>query len=310
MDYEIIKMNFQTAIHVGKMRLVDAENTISSDTIFSALCVEATGSQDHNQIDQLVAMAKEDKIRISDAMPFFNDIYYIHKPLISTERKNSGDSEEKKLIKKLKYLPADKIDEYLKGRLDLKREVKFQGTMGETEIRTMVKIEEQNDSEPYSVGAYWFNNGWGLYVVLGFEGDSERKLVEELFCSLGYSGIGGKRASGLGRFSVHVENNVKGIFGKRLTKAGTGNKYILISTALPKDEEMDEVIKEAKYQIKKRSGFVYSGSYSQSPQKKRDFYAFQGGSVFEKTFDGVVADVSVNGTHPVYRYAKPLFLEV
>ena len=49
-------------------------------------------------------------------------------------------------------------------------------------------------------------------------------------------------------------------------------------------------------------------SYSEMHLKKHDFYVFAPGAVFENRFEGDVFDVSIHGAHPVYRYAKPMFI--
>ena len=44
--------------------------------------------------------------------------------------------------------------------------------------------------------------------------------------------------------------------------------------------------------------------------KKNDFYCFKSGSCFKNRFDGNIFDVSCNGAHAVYRYAKPIFISL
>ena len=41
-------------------------------------------------------------------------------------------------------------------------------------------------------------------VLAGYENESDRELLDELFESLQYTGIGGKKSSGLGRFIYKV----------------------------------------------------------------------------------------------------------
>ena len=79
---------------------------------------------------------------------------------------------------------------------------------------------------------------------------------------------------------------------------------------LPEDEKINDVLEDAFYRIEKRSGFVASENYSTSLTKKKDLYVIQAGGCFKKMFEGRIVDVSIEGSHPVYRYAKPLFMEV
>lgn len=140
-----------------------------------------------------------------------------------------------------------------------------------------------------------------------WELEEEKQLLEELLESLSYTGIGGKKFSGLGKFSC-IPKKVPEEFLKQLEKR-TG-RYMLLSPALPREEELDEVLEGASYQLEKRSGFVASPEYASEWRRKKDLYVFQAGSCFEKKFEGDIYDVSDGGNHAVYRYAKPLFMRI
>ena len=55
---------------------------------------------------------------------------------------------------------------------------------------------------------------------------------------------------------------------------------------------------------------VIENKLSDKQIKKRDIYLFASGSCFEKHFEGRLENVGGSGSHPVYRYAKTMFLEV
>ena len=122
---------------------------------------------------------------------------------------------------------------------------------------------------------------------------------------LSYSGLGGKRYSGMGRFDYTV-TDVPEIIKKRLHQKAS--RYMLLSTALPRENELEEVLYGAEYQLVRRGGFVASENYAEQQMRKKDLYVFAAGSCFEKTFTGNVYDVSSGGSHPVYRYAKGFFM--
>lgn len=44
------------------------------------------------------------------------------------------------------------------------------------------------------MNSYKFNNNAGLYFILGYEDDDDAIIMEKIIESLGYSGIGGKKA--------------------------------------------------------------------------------------------------------------------
>ena len=88
------------------------------------------------------------------------------------------------------------------------------------------------------------------------------------------------------------------------------DRYMLLSVALPADEELENAMENASYLLEKRSGFVASSDYAEEWRKKKDLYVFTAGSCFVNCFAGDIYDVSEGGKHPVYRYAKPIFMGV
>ena len=85
---------------------------------------------------------------------------------------------------------------------------------------------------------------------------------------------------------------------------------MLLSSALPKEDELEKSLDGASYLLQKRSGFVYSDIYAEEQRKKQELFVFQVGSCFTNCFDGDIYDVGNNGVHSVYRYAKPIFMGV
>lgn len=85
---------------------------------------------------------------------------------------------------------------------------------------------------------------------------------------------------------------------------------MLLSTALPKNGELEAALDGATYLLERRSGFVASDRYADEWRKKRDLYVFASGSCFVNRFNGDVIDVSDGGGHGVYRYAKPVFIGI
>ena len=73
---------------------------------------------------------------------------------------------------------------------------------------------------------------------------------------------------------------------------------------------MENALQQASYQIIKRSGFVASYAYADDFCRKNDLYVMNAGSCFAQQYQGDIYDVSSGGSHAVYRYAQPMFLEV
>ena len=160
---------------------------------------------------------------------------------------------------------------------------------------------------PYRIGTYYYNAGNGLYLIVGYQNKDGLALVEELLKMLSFSGLGGKRTAGFGRFNL-IQDDIPMELHKRLESQGT--QYMSLSVALPTDQELESAMNGADYLLCRRSGFVASENYAKEQMRKKDLYVFKAGSCFGTRFCGDIYDVSDGGRHPVYRYAKPMFMEV
>jgi CRISPR-associated protein Csm4 len=307
MSAKIYKLHFKGAVHLGNGRLNDSEFRFSAATLFSALYIEALnmGVQ-----DDLLNAAQTGKLLISDALPYVNDALYLPKPFVSARDITGGataptvSSKVRKASKKLDFIPAEKLKAYMSGNFDYIAELdNFE--LGKSGLTTKVNLTRQykNDADPYFVGCYTFNANCGLYILVCGEYD-----IRPIFESLSYSGIGGKRTSGYGRFEFE-ECDAKPLLN--CTKKGSGT-HMLLSTALPKQAELDStLLQDARFVVERHGGFVQSATYAANAQKKIDAYLFKSGSVFKRKFAGEILDVSApDGTHPVYCYAKAMWMEV
>ena len=146
-----------------------------------------------------------------------------------------------------------------------------------------------------------------MYLILAYQKLEAAELFEQLLYSLSYSGLGGKRSAGLGRFE-YMEHEMPDELKEKLQKKA--DKYMLLSAALPEDQEMEKkkILENASYNVLKRSGFVSSETYAEQQRRKRDLYVFDAGSCFEKIFEGRLIEEEEDGRHSVFRYEKALFL--
>jgi CRISPR-associated protein Csm4 len=272
--------------------------------------VEGLKSGDDDMPRKLVSFAENGLLSVSDAFPFIGDELYIPKPVfrINTERGDS-DPKEKKIFKKLKYIPIGSADEYLTGGFNAKKAKdisdKFDECLGKPYIMAHAAIHLEKDTEPYHVGAFAFKKGAGLYIIACGNGET-LPLLRKLLAQVAYSGIGGRRSLGLGRFSVEEAPVSRDII-ERLT--GEYPAYITLGVSLPQEDEMETAMENASYVLIRRSGFVFSSAVN-PPVRKNDLYVFDSGCTVRRKFKGGVYEVSNNLAHPVYRYAKPLFLGV
>lgn len=305
MEYKIYKLVFSTPVHFGAGKLESSNINMPSDTLFSALCIEAKKLFGVDGINKLYNYAKNQCVIFSDLFPFCGNKYYLPKPMLKIEKEFSNSSVEKKKYKNTKYISADTYAGYINGELE--EEPEFAREYVFTKLN---KSRDMNqDSTPYFVGTYSFNKDCGLYFVFGYSNDEQLDFVDSIMCALGYDGIGGKVSSGLGKFiaaPVDLPDSIKAL----IFNAEKSQNLITISSCLPTNEELPTAIENARYTLQKRSGFIASDSYSSNNEKKRDLYTFSSGSVFTTRFIGDIYDVSQNGSHPVYRYAKPFFIAI
>lgn len=293
-------------VHFGRKNLDTTEITFHADTLFSALFQEAIKLEKQEIFLQRVC---EGKIILSDAFPYIAKTYYVPKPIISEsvkEEKTIEDFKQKKMLKNLKYIPVNTISEFVNGTFpeEYMEDLEY---LGVQKMKVSVGIRGMDEPEPYRVSIWYFNEGAGLYILAGYEQKTDLELLNELFDSLQYTGVGGKKSSGLGRFKYKVcevpDNMKKQLVGKK-------QKSILLSTALPEDNELETVLRDASYMLIKRSGFIDSSVYAPQQMRKRDLYVFSPGSCFTHTFEGRIIEEKNGGTHPIFRYEKAFFMGV
>lgn len=305
MEYEIYKLDFRTGVHFGTGMLNESVMTFYADQLFSALYIEALKQ---GRADDFMNKVKAGQLLFSDAFPFIGQRYFVPKPMLYVENKGEeqGDSIKKKKLKKLLFLPEEELNAFLDGSLEYKDDPLK--NIGKFVQQTKGNVRSGEDgTRPFRVGMFNFNEESGLYVVLAYEDVTGKELFEELFEALSYTGIGGEKSSGLGKFVLRT-GKLSADYRRRLEDK-TG-KNMLLSVALPQQEEMEGALDEASYMLVKRSGFIDSQTFAPELRKKRDLYVMGSGSVVKYRFKGDVYDIAPAGKHPVYRYAKPLFLGV
>lgn len=319
MKYSIYQLDFYNGVRFGKGRLETTEMTFHADTLFSALFQEALKLGKEKLFLEAV---RNGELRWSDAFPYKGRQLFVPKPMFQPpvkETQEQGNSIRKKQFKNMKYIPTEYVKAYMQGEYP-ENHLEDCREIGREDVKTAVAVRGHEEPEPYRVSAFYFNEGNGLYLILGSEDETSETLFDELMECLSYSGLGGKRSAGLGRFEYTKKavpeglekalrsgaENAAGHFGQ----AAAGRYAILLSIALPETEKMEDVLKDASYSLLKRSGFVDSTIFDEQQMRKKDLYVLASGSCLRSIFDGCMVDERNGGRHPVYRYAYGLFLEV
>lgn len=323
MNYLLFKLKFSTAVHFGQsdsaLSLYTSADHFCADTLFSALCHTALSVSGEEGVEQLCQAVKENQLLLSDSMPWEGERLYLPKPMKTSDSKRDDvTSRTRKAMKKLNWIPVDAMEQFsgsLHGTTSFDP-TKCTTSFGISGEMTKAAHAEGKDTLPYSVGVYAFRENCGLWFVAGCETEEQEKRLETLVSLLGLSGIGGKTSSGYGRFEVVDTVYLDAPFDPQTRwlahalNAKQATDYILLTTSLPKDDELEQALVGASYQMTRRSGFVQSESFSETGRKKHPQMFLAAGGVFCERYTGDLYEVGKSASHSVYRYGKPIFLGV
>lgn len=295
MMYYIFTLKFLTPVHFGDTAnggsLDKFSLQCSADTLFAALCNEAA-NKGSDAVETLVKKTVEGKIVFSSLFPYCrtvdDDLYfYLPKPLLKLEQDEQQSAksfeEIKQLATKLKkqkkstYIRASQINSLLEsGSSDRQFAVpEFAAPL----VAGRVALREEKPL-PYYVGSYVFSEHSGLYFILGVEHEEEFTLIKELLLSLGYSGIGGKRSSGYGKFELADDElelfDDGGVYDDDTAIAlmlyNEKSKYqMCLAPVCPKADEL-AVVKQGRYKLIKRGGFITSSAVKDNIKRNSIWY--------------------------------------
>ena len=319
MNYFLFKLQFDTAVHFGgadsALSLYTSEET-AGRYLFSALCHETLVQHGEEALEQLCAQVRQGKFLLSDTMPWYGETFYLPKPIAASESTEEVETTLRKKVKKLAWIPVLEFDRYARslheGHFTPDEQPESFGTHYE---QTKAAVPMQGDTMPYQVGLFRLRLDCGLYFICGFTGRwSRMKIWSICWIGLGATGIGGKVSSGYGKFHVVDKIYLNEPFDDQTewmyhALSSEHAPYLLLSTSLPQTDELDSALKDASFQLVRRSGFMASDRV-ETPLKKKTQYALSAGSVLQNRYQGALYDVGLSDVHPVYRYSKPIFMGV
>lgn len=327
MNYCLFNLSFTSPVHFGDSELAHSLDTSGmtchADTLFSALCHAAYSIGGTQKVEWLINEAKQDRLRLSDCMPFDRKHFYLPRPYWLPKKKLELQSGDRKALKKAEWIPASEMEcclAALRGEraydwLNAKNKSSF----GKDITTERAAVIESEDANPYAVGAYCFAENTGLYFILQYQSSEEKDTIETLAEALGYSGIGGKSSSGYGKFTLDdpillndpedpYDDDTVWLYTALHNEAA--NHCLLVSTALPAAGELDHALENSNFQLLRRGGFSHPISSNSSLRKKKTQYLFSPGSVFTYRFSGDIFEVGQTELHKIYRYGRPIFLGV
>ncbi len=340
--YNIVKMQFESATRFGIRSLDNTFKICHSDTLFSAIFIEIMNFYGLERAIEFQNKISDGKILISTAFPYFYDEdeeqtrLFISKPIIyfdnGVENKKESNLDEgkslKKLVKQIEYIQISDLENYINDIANGNSEnIKiYYSKMIEQKMD--VKVNMEKESNPYTVvsnvyGNVLENDGInikgksGLYFIIKSEQDDDINMIKTALISLQYTGIGGKRSIGYGRFrligpTALLDNNYDDeCLFKYLENVKTANTKILISLLSPKKSEIEKIISDnSYYSLIRRGGFIYSDKYSKTNLKKKEIYMLAEGSCLNECLDGEVQNLAIGGNHNIYRNGKGMYIGI
>lgn len=328
--YVLLPLRFLSSVHFGDASggggLDALQLTCRADTFFNALCSEAARLGEA-VLSRLVAKAESGEIAFSDLLPWYKSgnayEWYIPKPmlLISGKERQGQSLQEvresasiQKKAKKRAFLRTSElrlhIDACRRGSSPLKDEPDFAGSISQVHFNGRERV-------PYSTGSYFFAPNAGLYIVIRLSQKEDMRWLSTLIHLTGLSGIGGRKSSGMGRFTEEMpyqvlngrENNKDTAVMYELLMDTKATAQMSLCSLLPKKEEIETAAHGTGLWIR-RSGLSWSEGM-ESPAKMHTIYMMAAGSCLSHRLEGRIADVSTPAvSHPVYRYGKGLYVGV
>ena len=329
MSHYVFTLKFLTPVHFGNAhsggKLEKAGYVCAADTLFSALCVEAD-RQGAEKAAGFIEKFRQGRLSISSLYPYYRQDevseleLYLPKPFVYAKKQSGelpGLAEMKvqataaKKEKKALFVRASEIKGLYAGSLEALQQRDFVAPA------LSVKVNCRGEQPlPYYVGSYLFARGAGLYFVAYAAYEEDLRELQALTEFLGYSGVGGKRSSGYGKFSffddVFELDGKSEICGKddlvlaQMLDDKVSSCQMCIAPLYPVCEALDKV-KAGTYKLLKRSGFV--DGIAADNIKRQSIYMLAEGSCFQERLPGSMMQLRAAGAgHPVYRNGLGMFV--
>lgn len=320
-ELKIYKLRFTSALHISNSRsdYGISLKTIDSDTIYAALttCLAKMG--------ETISENGDLGFTISSLFPYYQktkedkSLYFFPKPI---NAKIPDTAENRKQIKKIKYLDADYFSQILSGKINIKDKEHIKGEylcreeidkdFIYSKVDQRVRIKDrtmQEKAEPYFVDKIFFKDYSGLFFIA--EGDTTN--LDKAMPLLALEGIGTDRNIGNGFFEYKKDiislDNIP-------QKA---DYFLNLSMFFPESKEqlsalMDE---NSAYEIQRRGGWITS--YPYQSLRKNVIYGFSAGSVFRKDTSGLetlgkIVDLrpkwNDTNLHHIFRCGRALILPI
>ncbi len=343
MQFEVIKLNFLTPLHIGRGRdeLDKSEHIYPSDSMKAA--IYAIGRSSYPEWENQDRFFSD--FRISSCFPYFQDELFFPRPLVNKVIRITDDADaagSAKRIKRIEYLSfpifqdildPDASDIFI-SRTDLSPDGAFvfshnmrlnnesaeRNKSSEVFMRSAIQQRvlvpgDGTNTRPFYIDRVYFAEGSGLFFLACFANERIRREVFNTLRILGETGIGTDRSVGNGLFEVVWTVDRPHFIDIRDNESGT--LQMPLGYYLPTEDEMDSIdLSASKWSLVKRGGYM-AGSENERHRHllKRSIFMFNHGSAFtaKKKLIGKIAELKPEwneAMHPVWRCGMPIIITV
>ncbi len=334
----LLKFEFKTPLHISNVRsdYGKSEKMFHSDSLYSAI-IEAWNILGLTIPD---FTEKQLEFAVSSLFPYFSqgnendEIYFFPKPLGSLPIVDQNFEFHKK-IKRVQYIDLQNyIGLLANGKMQISNEENIKGEFytsndkfdkdfmsSSVYMRNSIPREENRDTQLYYVDRIYFHEHCGLFCLATFENDEIRNKVISALKYLQDEGIGTDRHIGNGLFDLKIIDT----FDKFDQLQITSEYFTNLSLFCPENKaQLDAMIEDkARYQFKKRGGWITSEPYT--TLRKKSVNMFNEGSVFktEKSSDILIKGKTVDlkpdtsilphharNIHSIFRVGRSVFLPI
>lgn len=299
-------------LHIGTKEGIynTTEQLIHSDTLFSGIINCYSMLFGRKETENLMDGFWQDDVpfRISSAMPYWNGIYFVYKPL-SLNLAEKLQIEDYKDVKKIRFIPEETLvggfeagkyqiaGQFVVPTDKIPDEIFGCFANRETARITVDRVTHATNIFYFSECVYGNDAALWFYLKVSEEVSGKVLSAIRLLCD---EGIGGERSIGLGTFEFENRD-------AKETSCTNCSGFVNVSVYSPKTQkELDALID---YELAERAGYIYS-VFGNKNTKRKKIRVLLEGSTFSRAVDGRVLDVTPEGfaSHRVARYALSYLL--
>lgn len=328
MEFKIIKLYFKSPLAIMSSKndeFIPEIFSIPSDSLKASLVASfAEGNVKQEEIDFF-----QKKLVISSAFPFFKEHYFFPKPITKLPISDFNLVNHKK-VKQIKFFEKkifEKIINNIEFSFDDGCQIQDGNFFASNDLNDVnefmqftteerVSLANTNvfenakniKSDPFYINRTYFKQNSGLFFI--YEGNQEKSLYSAL-TNLKYSGIGADKNVGNGRFEWETSSI-------SLNAPLNSNYITILSSYIPSDSnELEILLENSSYAIKKISGFIAGSSHENMRHwSKREIFKFVEGSCFRNNKKNIGKTVNLASkdfelkAHKIYRDGHPITIPV